>query len=438
MNLISLFAGAGGLDIGLEDAGFKTVLANEINNYACDSLKLNKMIQEGNEEILDKISHLPQIIKMANDDRCRELLRVKRGYNKRKYLSEASIVCDDIRNVSAKTISEIIGSSIQIDLIAGGPPCQPFSRSGKQLAIDDERNGKLFSEFARLAKEIKPRAILLENVKGLLLTKVKLFWHHCSACQRKWVASLANQRLDISIHEKCICGNEKTKVLEENTPGGTIYLIEREFSEAGYTCQWKLLNSADFGVPQIRERLFFIGFLDKSIRFEWPTPEYSNNIQQQGELFSGAMKPWKSMREALWNSGHSHYGKLTKKSVLWVKNIVRPHDEPVTWPLERPSPTVGAHQGAKLAIAPNGVPSEQLKRQQWHTLGKRQSDSPPVFVEHKMLSDAELLKLQSFPDFWFISGTRMERAFQIGNAVPPQLAFVVGKQVYLALNGVKK
>jgi hypothetical protein len=114
-----------------------------------------------------------------------------------------------------------------------------------------------------------------------------------------------------------------------------------------------------------------------------------------------------------------------ESAVLWVKNVVRPHDEPVTWHLRQPSPTVGAHQGAKLAIAHSGVPEAQLARQQWHTRGRRQGDTPPVPVDHTYLSDGDLLLLQSFPRYWFLSGTRMERAFQIGNAVPP----VFGRRV---------
>src|SRR3546814_6744799 len=88
-------------------------------------------------------------------------------------------------------------------------------------------------------------------------------------------------------------------------------------------------------------------------------------------------------------------------------NVVRPHDEPVTWSLDRVAPTVGAHQAAKFAIAPRGVPEEQLYRQQWHVLGRRQGDTPPVFVEHEYLSDENLLNLQTFPRSWYLHGIRM-------------------------------
>ena len=135
-----------------------------------------------------------------------------------------------------------------------------------------------------------------------------------------------------------------------------------------------------------------------------------------------------SVWEALFSSSNpDHYWPLDPNvAVLWVKNVVRPHDEPVTWTLLRPSPTIGAHQSAKLAIAPFGVPPEQLARQQWHLLGRRQGDTQPVPVVHTYLSDTDLLVLQTFPSFWFVAGTRMERAFQIGNAVPPLLAEKVG------------
>jgi DNA (cytosine-5)-methyltransferase 1 len=152
-----------------------------------------------------------------------------------------------------------------------------------------------------------------------------------------------------------------------------------------------------------------------------------------------ARLPWQTVNDALYGNGHWRYGHLDPtKAVLWVKNVVRPHDEPVTWTLDRPAPTVGAHQSAKLAIAPYGVPEEQLFRQQWHVLGRRQGDTPPVEVEHEYLTDEELLRLQTFPSSWYLYGTRMQRAFQIGNAVPPILAKSVGEAIMDAMGLSKK
>jgi DNA (cytosine-5)-methyltransferase 1 len=155
------------------------------------------------------------------------------------------------------------------------------------------------------------------------------------------------------------------------------------------------------------------------------------------EMMDGMKLPWRTVNQVLYQEDHWRYGKLDPSTaVLWVKNVVRPHDEPVTWTLDRPGPTVGAHQAAKLAIAPFGVPGEQLERQQWHILGRRQGDTPPVFVEHEYLTDDELLALQTFPRSWYLYGTRMQRAFQIGNAVPPVLAKVVGEAILKAMGYV--
>jgi DNA (cytosine-5)-methyltransferase 1 len=215
---------------------------------------------------------------------------------------------------------------------------------------------------------------------------------------------------------------------------GSLQLILAEFERHGYRCDWKVLNSADFGVPQHRERLFVIGSRDNE-RFSWPRPTHTGRTREDSQtvLFDHSMvtpaaQPWRTTIEALWQNGHERFGMLDLEIArLWVKNVVRPHAEPVTWSLDRPSPTVGAHQAAKLAIAPDGVPVEQLQRQQWHTRGNRQGDLPPVPVTHEYLSDEELLQLQTFPRHWYLHGTRMERARQIGNAVPVALAKAVGE-----------
>jgi DNA (cytosine-5)-methyltransferase 1 len=204
-------------------------------------------------------------------------------------------------------------------------------------------------------------------------------------------------------------------------------MIEEEFLRIGYSVKWQLLNAVNYGAPQLRERIILIASRD-SEEFDFPIATHGKNPEQVLELFNpNELKPWETMISAL--KEEKNWKKLNKNSVLWVKNVVRPHDEAVTWSIDRPSPTIGAHQAAKLAMAPNGVPEEQLVRQQWHVLGKRQGDTPQVDVEHTMLTDVELQLLQTFPKYWFVVGTRMERAFQIGNAVPVALAGAVGMQI---------
>ncbi len=443
LTLLSLFSGAGGLDIGLESAGFKTVLANEIEPHACESLRANKLLASLNSAEFDL-----WFTRSVAEQRCykntapkdlallKARLRPALTANNRP-LADAQIIERDVRRLTSAFVKEATGTETgEIGLIAGGAPCQPFSRAGKQETVDCD-DGRLFLEFVRLVDELRPRWFLFENVKGLVQHRTEALYsscRHCLAVRPVSFALRSSSQMSDGVIDKCAsCG--KTDVISprwDKRRGGSLDMIEAEFSRIGYTCQSNVLNARDFGVPQDRERLFIVGSRDGE-RFVWPMATHGQN-SNGGALFDRSPRlPLASVRSTLYPRGHWRYGTLTDEAVLWVKNVVRPHDEPVTWSLDRVSPTVGAHQAAKLAIAPFGVPPAQLERQQWHTLGRRQGDSPPVLVEHEYLTDHELLILQTFPAHWYLHGTRMERAFQIGNAVPPALAAAVGGAIIGAM-----
>lgn len=442
--LISLFTGAGGLDLGLEQAGLITKIANELESHACETLKKNKQLCQFNE------SEITSFIKEATKQRCFQrtknnevetlFSRLYGNKKKESYLQESFILEGDIRNIPSSTFKSHLGDD-ELFCIAGGPPCQPFSKAGKKLALDCIKNGDLFYEFVRVVNDLKPKWFIFENVKGITFTKTDVIYQKCDQCQFEEIAPFS-VRKHFSEENKALpctnCGSTRSKWLIRNEPGGSLKIILNEFKNAGYTCDFNVLNAANYGAPQIRERLIIVGSLENK-KFLWPEEthkkELFSNVGKQADLFCSnenlsTLKPWISMREALWPTGHPNYGYFEENSAcLWVKNVVRPHDEPVTWSLNRPAPTIGAHQSAKLAFTPFGVPENQLKRQQWSTKGKKQGDTAPVFVEHTYLSDEELLKLQTFPSWWYLHGTRMQRAFQIGNAVPP----ILGKALGLAL-----
>ena len=438
-NLISLFTGAGGLDLGLEMAGFRTLVANELEPQACETLRRNKVLcnltsNEVDEFINDSL-HQQCYKRLKDEERGLFFSRIKKHEDKVKYLQEATIIEGDIRNVTSKLFKDSMKGK-KLFCIAGGPPCQPFSKAGKQKSLDCTKNGDLFYEFVRLVKDLTPNWFVFENVKGITFTKTDVVYQICNDCGTKEMASF-KVRQDFKENEhKHICGacQSKNTVWETvSEPGGSLKIIFNEFEKLGYKCTYKVLNAANYGAPQIRERLIIVGNRNGK-EFHWPEPTHIkvNNNGKQAKLFveDESRKPWVTMYEALWSNGHSVYGKFKKSTAkLWVKNVVRPHDEPVTWNLNRPSPTIGAHQSAKLAFAPQGIPEKQLFRQQWHTKGRRQGDTPPVPVEHRYLSDEELLILQTFPAWWYLHGTRMQRAFQIGNAVPPVLGEVIGKAI---------
>jgi DNA (cytosine-5)-methyltransferase 1 len=172
---LELCAGAGGQAIGLECAGFEHRLLVEIDKHACSTLRLNRPSWE--------------------------------------------IFEGDLRQFDPTRLRG------EIDLLAGGVPCPPFSTAGKQLGHEDERD--LFPEAIRIASIIKPQAIMLENVRGLLDKKFDFYRE----------------------------------------------LITRQFRDIGYEGQWRLLNASDFGVSQLRPRVVFVAFQGNNIQyFKWPSP----------------------------------------------------------------------------------------------------------------------------------------------------------------------
>jgi len=171
---IEICAGAGGQALGLEQAGFKHVCLIEIDAHACETLRINRP-----------------------------------AWN---------IVHGDIRDFSTKNYQGI-------DLLAGGVPCPPFSKAGKQLGKEDERD--LFPEAIRLVRECRPRAVMLENVRGFL-----------------------DSRFD----------DYRTGIIHD-------------LNDMGYEAEWRLLNASDFGVPQLRPRVVFIALRGGAFEcFKWPDP----------------------------------------------------------------------------------------------------------------------------------------------------------------------
>jgi DNA (cytosine-5)-methyltransferase 1 len=442
-SLISLFAGAGGLDIGLERAGFETLVANELTDYGSSTLRANKSLAGMSDQEFDlwfKEQAKQKCYRNSTESEMESLrLRISTSRELRTELRRAAVLEGDIRDLTSDEIMRVAAKRKgEVTLVAGGPPCQPFSRAGKRENVE-VADGRLFLEFVRVVKDLNPRWFVFENVKGLLMTKTAVVKGTCNVCGRTSLPSFDERASFISggiDTFNCPCGAGMANAYEENVPGGSLEIILSEFQRLGYLCRWKVLNSADFGVPQTRERLFIVGSRDAE-DFEWPTPTHTSVVVplQKQLSFSddeSPTDPWIGVGTSLWETELASGELDPSVARLWVKNVVRPHDEPVTWSLDRPSPTIGAHQAAKLALAPLGVPEAQLSRQQWHTKGHRQGDTPPVPVEHRYLTDLELLTLQSFPPYWYLSGTRMERAFQIGNAVPVKLAEAVGGQILKA------
>ena len=210
---ISLFSGAGGLDIGIRQAGFDILACIEVDPHACDTLR---------EAVLNE-NHSTQVLEQ------------------------------DIRTVDPLELKHsLLLEEGELDLLFGGSPCQSFSQMGKMGSMNDER-GLLLFEFVRFAEALKPKVILIEQVKGILTAKD--------------------------------CHGER---------GGVLKLLISELSDRGYNSHFKVLNAANYGVPQLRERVFLVATLG-GLPFEFPSETHCE--PQQDNLFG--LKPWQTLGDAL-------------------------------------------------------------------------------------------------------------------------------------------
>jgi DNA (cytosine-5)-methyltransferase 1 len=247
-----------------------------------------------------------------------------------------------------------------VDLFAAGVPCPPFSIAGKQLGVDDERD--MFPAALRLIKEMHPRAVLLENVPGFATAK---FSHY-----REGLFST--------------------------------------LSELGYETDWRVLQAADYGVPQLRPRFILVGLpKDRMACFEWPTPCRGKTTVGDTLKDLMASRGWRGADN-------------------WQKQA------------QRVAPTIVG--GSKKHGGPDLGPTRA--RKQWLELGVDGlgiADEPPS--EHfpidgrPRLTVRMVARLQGFPDFWKFSGKKTAAYRQVGNAFPPPVAAAVGAAIANALNG---
>lgn len=339
--VISLFSGAGGLDYGFEAAGFETAVAVEMDHACCETLRAN-----------------------------------------RKW----HVIERDIFDVSSAEILEAAGlRKGEPDVLIGGPPCQPFSKSGYWVRGDARRledpRANTLSAYLRVLEETRPRAFLLENVEGL-------------AFRGK---------------------DEGLQLLLDAFNG-----INRR-TKSNYRPKLQLLNAADFGVPQQRKRVILVGARDGS-DFNFPPPTHGD---EQLGLF-GALAPRRTAWDALGDL------KLDPNEDLRLTG---------RWAKLLPSIPEGCNYLWHTARS-GGEPLFGWRRHYWSFLLKLAKDQPswtiqaqpgpasgPFHWDNRRLSMRELCRLQTFPDNVVIHGTRLAIQKQVGNAVPSLLAEVLGRAI---------
>jgi DNA (cytosine-5)-methyltransferase 1 len=357
MSAISLFSGAGGLDLGCERAGFRTVAAVEAEQTARATI-------------------------LGNRDRFFRWLTPE-------------AVLDDVTTVSPSELLERAGLSRgEASLIHGGPPCTPFSKSGYWLeykrAGADPR-ASLLDDFVKLVRGVQPRAFIMENVYGLAYR------------------------------------NQNQPVFQQ---------FLRRSRASGYAVDHQVLLAADFGVPQLRQRLVCVGvrndLLDvdpKLWRFDWPMPTHSGPHETR-KTWNRSLPSHVAAGEALVGLRPALNPPEPEEEVEGTYRDelhgVPPGDNYLYWTKERghPSPRFkwrSRYWSFLLKLHPDR-PSPTIQGQPGPWVG-------PFHWESRRLRVAELKRLMGFPDEFAVLGTRREQQLQLGNAVPPPLAEVIAKAV---------
>ena len=343
---VSLYSGCGGLDLGLLQAGFDTAVCIEMSADCCESLTANRLAQH--------------------------------------------VIQREIANVSGQEVLAAAGMvKGQLDLLAGGPPCPPYSKSRfyrkeKPRALGDPTSDTLF-QYLRMLDELRPKMFLLENVPGLAY----------------------------KVHSDAINA-----------------ILDRA-AELGYKVQYEVLNAANYGVPQIRERLFIVG-VQPGFDFVFPRLTHAQPTSQMALV--EASKPWVTAGDVLADqdteenasdAGHFAGGQFNN-----LLTQIPPGDNYQFFTEKRghPYPIFGwrsRYWSFLLKLSPD--------KPAWTIQARRSNNMGPFHWRNRILRISEIKRLQTFPDQYMLAGNVESAWRQIGNAVPPMLAQALGTELIKAL-----
>ncbi len=370
---LEIFSGAGGLAIATHLAGFTHEAVVEWNKDACLTLRENSAGLAG------------------------EAWNVIEG---------------DIRDVDASRFDGL-------DLLAGGPPCQPFSLGGRHQGNGDARD--MIPQFIRCVRQARPRAFIMENVKGLTRPAFRNYFSY---------TLLQLSYPEITRRPSESDTDHLSRLESIHTKGRSRRLT--------YHVTARVLNAADYGVPQTRERVFLVGFrADQNIPWHFPDPTHS----REALLFEqwGSGRYWKRLGlKPAARSGPAFRIPETRPPLAPWRTI-RETIADLPPPLDRESNRVLNHRlqpGARPYPGHTGSPldwpSKTLKAGDHGVPG---GENMIVFPDGSVryLTVREAARVQTFPDGWLLRGAWSEAMRQLGNAVPVELARVVARDVAAAL-----
>jgi len=387
ISAIELFAGAGGLAIGTGRAGFDHIAVLERNRECCETLRLNAAVGSGHGTAWSVV--------------------------------EGDVTACDFRQYQGC-----------VEFVSGGPPCQPFSLGGKHHGQRDERN--MFPHAVRAVREIRPKAFMFENVKGLLRKSFANYYSYViQQLRHPEVVRRAGEPWEKHLSR-----------LERLTTSG-------RGAEPEYNVVYRLLNAADYGVPQHRWRVFIVGVRrdlglefcfpdfgtheeDALLHSQWVSGDYwerhkvpqrlrpamPERLQRRVDrlrclLPNMLAEPWRTVRDAVSDLPKISVGQKSNKVANHYLNPgARSYPGHTGSPLDEPAKA--------LKAGDHGVPGGE------NTL--RLHDGSVRYF-----SVRECARIQTFPDEWTFAGSWTESMRQLGNAVPVQLAEVVAKRLYSLL-----
>lgn len=389
--VLELFGGCGGLGYGFHTQGFDIVACNEYDANIAKTYQHN--------------------------------------------FPETNVIVGDITDKSVKQKIYDVFSETSCDIVLGGPPCVAYSMSGKRNSRDPR--GKLFNDYVEIVKILNPKAFIMENVKGILtmmhdkleLTPEEKIIADEYYLLEKEKETLLEEKKNISFNNQI--GSEKSELNKQNIKEVNkkitkmkkqfpIFrmkltdIIKKRFNDIGYSVKMKLLNSANYGVPQKRERVIFIGTRnDLNIDINYPT-ETHNRDGNNGKL------KWVSVKEAI-----DDLKDLPEDES--IQQIYTKHNDKFIEKIEKTpqGKSVNPKYTEAFFRCDEDKPSNTVKE-----------NHGGVFIhyeKHRVMTPRELARLQSFPDDFIFKGSKSSMLVQLGNAVPCGLSSAIAKEVLNAL-----
>ncbi len=353
LGFVSFFSGALGLDLGLERAGLRPLAVNEFDPIACQTIRRNR----------------PNVL----------------------------LYDTDIRGLSAERVLRDCGVSVgELFLVCGGPPCQAFSTAGKRLGLNDER-GNVFLHFVDLVGQMRPKYVVIENVRGLLSAP-------------------------LSHRPHSMRGEGHPSLKDDEMPGGALRHIVGMLGDYGYAVCFNLYNTANFGVPQIRERIILFGSREGG--------QVPDLVPTHDEFGRRGLPVWRTFKEAVEGLPiQQEHLRFPEKRLRYYR-MLRPGEN---W---RDLPEALQKEAMGRSYYSGGGKTGFYRRLAWDKPSPTMVTCPTMPAtdlghptEDRPLSVQEYARVQTFPDDWQFAGNLMERYRQIGNAVPVVFGEAVGRHL---------